>query len=166
MPVIRTASLVGIPVHIRFEHKIQESPASSPRLLGDDERVHDSNPPHKKVTFDVDVDWLGAATISFSDRIEAVFNYASIYRLVTTHFHEQESLKGPLDALLDLIVSKASTDHRVIAVRASASRPNILLRGEVKVSVDWRRDPVDLPPLPTLDNLGLDEAQAKRKTRC
>ena len=68
--VLRTASLVGIPVHIRFDHKIQESAYSSPRLLTNDERVHDSNPHHEKVIFDVHVDWIGAQVISFSDRNE------------------------------------------------------------------------------------------------
>ena len=151
MSILRTASLVSIPVHIRFDHKIQESRHSPARLLSTDERIHDSNPHHEKVIFDVDVDWIGAQIISFSDRIEAVFNYSSIYHLVTTHFHEQESLRSPLESVLDLIVSKAALDERVVAVRASASRPNILLNGTVRVSVAWSRPRQETSALPEIE---------------
>ena len=149
--VLRTASLVGIPVHIRFDHKIQESAYSSPRLLTNDERVHDSNPHHEKVIFDVHVDWIGAQVISFSDRIESVFNYSAIFHLVTTYFHEQESLKSPLESVLVLIVFKAALDSRVVTVRASASRPNILLNGTVCVSVAWSRSRQEAIALPMIE---------------
>ena len=149
--VLRTASLVGIPVHIRFDHKIQESAHSPPRRLTNDERVHDSSPHHEKVIFDVHVDWIGAQVIMFADRIESVFNYSAIFHLVTTYFHEQESLKAPLESVLDLIVSKAAVDPRVVAVRSSASRPNILLNGTVRVSVAWSRPRQETTALPALE---------------
>jgi dihydroneopterin aldolase len=136
MPVLRTATLVAIPVHIRIQHLIQQG-GKGTRELKPNERVHDSHPHHEKVVFDVEVDWTGRESVSFDDRIEAVFNYSSIYHMLSKDFHERGPLESPLESILDLVVSKARLDPRVVAVRASATRPNILLSGSVRVSVNW-----------------------------
>ena len=152
MPVVRTASIRDLPVHIKVDHLLQADSASA-RVLQPGERVHDSQPHHEKVVFNVEVDWIGTDVIGFEDRIESVFNYSPIYHLLADEFHERTPLKSPLESILDLIVSKARIDHRVIAVRASAERPNILLNGAVCVAVHWTAEPQQDSPLPQLETL-------------
>ena len=126
-PVLRTAVLSDIAVFIQFEHQIQHDTQGVVRTLQHHERVHDSRPHFEKVIFSLEVDWLGCANIDFSARIESVYNYSPAYRFLTEEFHGTESLKAPLESLLDLLIAKASYDSRVVAVRATATRPNILL---------------------------------------
>lgn len=147
MPVIRTASIRRLPVHIKVDHLVQTY-AENARTLTAGERVHDSQPHLEKVLFDVDVDWNGDDTIGFNDQIESVFNYAPIYHLLVNYFHERDALKAPLESILDLVVSKAAMDSRVTAVHVSAERPNILLSGSVVVSVNWVRETVQAAPFP------------------
>lgn len=147
--VVRTAALHRLPVHIKVDHLVQADRTQA-RLLGEDERVHDSQPHHEKILFDVEVDWVGDSTIAFDARIEAVYNISPIVNMLNGYFHEREPLKSPLESVLDLIVSKATVDARVIAVRARAERPNIMLNDSVWVAVAWSRVQGPVEPFPVI----------------